>query len=156
MQILLPCLLRRQVHTQEFLQDPGLTFVSRRRSLHSDSVSTLSNTALWVPFIRWESIVTAIPSKGKAPVEKQAQTGTSRLWTRIPQTPPPAWIRKWRDTLHSLRRQDSSPEEPTPRRPLTCFRGTRAPAGEAGLQHVLQEPAETWDLLGEQQGAGES
>lgn len=89
MQTLLPCLLRRKVHRQEFLQDPGLTFVSRRRSLHSDSVSTLSNTTRWVPFICWESIVTAMPSKGKAPVEKQAQTGMMRLWTRTPQTATP-------------------------------------------------------------------
>lgn len=72
-----------------------------------------------------------------------------KLWTRIPQTPTPSLG----DTIHSLRRQDSAPEVPAPRRPLTCFRGTRAPAGEAGLQRVLQEPAETWDLLGEQQGA---
>lgn len=90
METLLLCLLRRKVHTQEFLQDPGLTCVSRRRSLHSDSVSTLSNTTLWVPFICWESIVTAIPSKGKGPIEKQARIGMSRLWTRIPQTPAPS------------------------------------------------------------------
>lgn len=87
METLQPCLLRRKVHIQELLQDPGLTFVSRRRSLHSDSVSTLSNTTLWVPFIWWESIVTAIPSKGKAPVKKQ---GMSKLWTRSPQTPTPS------------------------------------------------------------------
>lgn len=90
METLLPCLLRRKIHTQELLQELGLTFVSRRRSLHSDSVSTLSNTTLWVPFICWESIVTARPSKGKGPVEKQAQIGMSKLWTRIPQTPAPS------------------------------------------------------------------
>lgn len=156
MQTLLSCLLRRKVHTQEFLQDPGLTFVSRRRSLHSDSVSTLSNTTLWLPFICWESIVTAIPSKGKAPAEKQAQRGMSRLWTRIPQTPTPSLDKEVERHSTFSEKTGSSPEEPAPRRPLTCFRGTRAPAGEAGLQHVLQEPAETWDLLGEQQGAGES
>lgn len=72
METLLPCLLRRKIHTQELLQHAGLTFVSRSRSLHSDSVSTLSNTTLCVPFICWESIVTAIPSKGKGPVEKQS------------------------------------------------------------------------------------
>lgn len=70
METLQPCLLRRKVHIQELLQDPDLTFVSRRRSLHSDSVSTLSNTTLWVPFICRESIVTAIPSKGKGPVRE--------------------------------------------------------------------------------------
>lgn len=80
----------KTTHTQEFLQHPGLTFVSRRRSLHSDSVSTLSNTTLCVPFICWESIVTAIPSKGKGPIEKQAQIGMSKLWTRMPQTPTPS------------------------------------------------------------------
>lgn len=84
------CLLRRKVHTQELLQDSGLTFVSRRRSLHSDSVSTLSNTTLWVPFIWWESIVTAIPSKGNGPVKKQVQTDMNELWTRSPHTPTPS------------------------------------------------------------------
>lgn len=68
----------------------GLTFVSRRRSLHSDSVSTLSNTTLWDPFIRRESIVTAIPSKGKGPVEKQARIGMSKLCRRSPWTPTPS------------------------------------------------------------------
>lgn len=90
METLLPCLLRRKVRTQGFLQHAGLTFVSRRRSLHSDSVSTLSNTTLCVPFICRESIVTAIPSKGKGPAEKQAETGMSKLWTRIPQTATPS------------------------------------------------------------------
>lgn len=90
METLNPCLPRRQVRLQELLQDPGLTFVSRRRSLHSDSVSTLSNTTLWVPFIRRESIVTAIPSKGKGPVEKQARIGMSKLWRRRPRTPTPS------------------------------------------------------------------